>query len=521
MSVPDLTLGTPSSELREGQTLLGHADGEQVLLARCGDGLLYAVGARCTHYGGPLEEGLVVGDTVRCPWHHAAFNLKTGRNLRPPALNHLPRWSVEERDGVARVTSREAAPSSAEAAPSGTLGREPARALPHEPASVVIVGGGAAGAVAALTLRREGYTGPVTILDEGHSPPCDRPNLSKDYLAGNAPEEWIPLFPDSWYEENDIDLQLGAHVRALDTQQRRLTLEDGTDVPFGSLLIATGAHPITLPLENSDRIMYLRTLADSRAIIKAAEGARAVAVIGASFIGLEVAASLRARGLKVTVIAPEERPLERILGPELGDFVRELHESKGVEFRLRQTVTGLDDTHVTLEGGDRLEADLVVAGIGVQPNIRAARDAGLRTDRGVMVNEFLETDVKDIFAAGDVARWPSPVSGEPVRIEHWVVAQRQAVTAARNILGFREPFTAVPFFWSQHYDVTIAYVGHASRWDRHEVKGSIQDHDCEVRYWSGSKLLALASIFRDRTSLEVEVEMERRFGRDLGRGNRD
>lgn len=504
LSGPDLSRGVPSSELREGQTLLGHADGEQVLLARCGDGRLYAVGARCTHYGGPLEEGIVVGDTVRCPWHHAAFNLKTGRNLRPPALNHLPCWSVEERDGVAKVTSRQAAPPST--APGSQL-----RALPHVPESVVIVGGGAAGAVAAMTLRREGYTGPVVILDEGHSPPCDRPNLSKDYLAGTAPEEWIPLFPDSWYQENDVDLRLGAHVRAIDAKVRRVTLEDGTYVPFGSLLIATGAHPITLPLPNGERIMYLRTVADSRAIIRAAQNARKVAVIGTSFIGLEVAASLRARGLHITVIAPEERPLERILGTELGDFVRELHESKGVKFRLRQTVTAMDDTHVTLESGDRLEADMVVAGVGVQPNIRVAQAAGLRTDRGVVVNEFLETRAEGIFAAGDVARWPSPFSGEPVRIEHWVVAQRQAVTAARNILGFREPFTAVPFFWSQHYDVAIAYVGHASRWDRVEVEGSIRDHDCEVRYFSGDRLLALASIFRDRASLDVEAEMERRF----------
>ena len=201
--------------------------------------------------------------------------------------------------------------------------------------------------------------------------------------------------------------------------------------------------------------------------------------------------------------------MERILGADMGDFVRALHEDHGVIFHLEDTVTAVTDRRATLKSGGVLEADLVIFGVGVKPRLELAEKAGLKMDRGVLVNEFLETSAPGIYAAGDIARWPDPRSGENIRVEHWVVAVRQGQVAARNMLGQREKFDAVPFFWSQHYDVPINYVGHAGKWDEIEVDGSVADKDCVLRYRHNGRVLAVSSIYRDLDSLKAEVEMER------------
>lgn len=253
----------------------------------------------------------------------------------------------------------------------------------------------------------------------------------------------------------------------------------------------------------------LRSLADSRAIINAAQGARRALVIGASFIGLEAAAALRARDIEIHVVAPEKRPMERVLGAQMGDFVRALHEEHGVIFHLEDTVVAIDGRRATLKSGVVLEADVVVVGVGVRPRQALAESAGLALDRGVVVNAYLETSVPGIYAAGDIARWPDPHSGENIRVEHWVVAERQGQTAARNMLGQREKFDAVPFFWSQHYDVPINYVGHAEQWDEIAADGDIGARDCVLRYKRKGRVLAVASIYRDLASLQAELAMER------------
>ena len=496
---PDLTLGVSLSDIPDGGTLGGHAAGRPVLLARDGDSV-WAVDGACTHYSGPLADGLRTGHTVRCPWHHACFDLRTGEATRAPALRPLARWKVTQRKGQVFVGE--------------PLGDSPPRRAPRRvPTSIVIIGAGAAGDAAADMLRREGYDGPITMIGEDDSPPVDRPNLSKDYLAGNAPEEWIPLRSSEYFTEQDIDLVLGKKVERIEPSASRISLSDGSQLSYGALLIATGASPIQLlSSAYSGRIKYLRTLSDSRQIIEAARNAATAVVIGASFIGLEVAASLRARKLRVSVVAPEALPLERVLGVELGEFIRQLHEANGVEFHLGQTARMVDPTCVILDDRRRLPADLVVAGIGVRPNDQLAAEAGLRVGKGIFVNEFLETSAPGIYAAGDVARYPDPRTGQSIRVEHWVHAQRQGQAAARNILGAGEPYGDVPFFWSAHYGETIAYVGHAESWDRIDVDGHIGDRDAAVSYISNGRQLAVATIGRDRASLEAEVRMERDAG---------
>src|SRR5258707_12104410 len=278
---PDLAQGIELAQLPDGGKLVGHVGSDEILLVRHG-AEIFAVAAHCTHYHGPLADGIVVGDNVRCPWPHACFDLRTGEALRAPALSPLACWAVEQRGGKIFVGEKRAEP-----APTLRVAQE------NMPANIVIIGGGAAGFAAAERLRRTQYSGRIVMLSDDNAPPVDRPNLSKDYLAGTAPEDWVPLRPDSFYSENGIDLRLTTNATGIDVRAREVVLQDGTRGAYDRLLLATGAEPVRLSVPGAElpHVRMLRSLADCRAIIERAAAARRTVVLGASFIGLEVAAA--------------------------------------------------------------------------------------------------------------------------------------------------------------------------------------------------------------------------------------
>ena len=491
---PDLQAGLRTSEFADGGMIAGHVGDDPVLLARKGDDF-FALDAFCTHYHGPLAEGLIVGETVRCPWHHACFDLRTGSAVGAPAMRPLRVYSTVRDGDVVRVVAD---------------ARNIANPQASDPAHILIIGAGAAGSFAASELRRSGFAGRVTLLTSDERLPFDKPNLSKDYLAGRAQEDWIPLRPETEYASDRVDLRLGATVDAIDPARGEITMASGDRIAFDRLILATGARPrhLDVPTAPEARVFYLRTWADADALLAVAATSRRAVVIGASFIGLETAASLRERGLDVTVVGAEERPLERVLGREIGDFVRHTHEAHGVRFRLGHRPREIRTDAVVLDDGSIEPCDFVVAGIGVDPDLALAERAGLAVDRGIVVNDFLQTSAPNVFAAGDAVRFPDARSGRSIRVEHWVAAGRQGQVAARNAMGRRERFTSVPFFWSQHYDLVFAYVGHAERADDVELFGSLAATNAAAVYRDGGRIAAVATLFRDDVSLAVEVAME-------------
>jgi apoptosis-inducing factor 3 len=500
---PDLAAGVPLSTIPDGGMLVGHAQGQAVLLSRRGNEV-FAIGATCTHYSGPLGEGLLVGDTVRCPWHHACFSLRTGEALRAPALSPVSRWATERRGDTVVVTNEMKAPDGATPLP-GAVTASPSGDVKR----IVIVGAGVAGNAAGEMLRRRGFAGTITMLGADPATPYDRPNLSKDYLAGTAEESWLPLHSPSFYKRHDIELLTSTRVKSVDVAAKKALLESGDAREFDRLLLATGADPIRLKIPGADQkhVYYLRTLADSEAIIAAAEKGKRAVVVGASFIGLEVAASLRTRELDVTVVAPEAVPLVKVFGGRLGAYVKSLHEQHGVKFRLQKSVSAFGASDVTLDDGTKIPADIVVVGIGVRPSLDLAKQMGLTVDNGVVVNEYLESSAPGIYAAGDIASFPYR-TGERIRVEHFVVAERQGQHAAENMLGARRKFDDIPFFWSAHFGKEIRYVGHASTADDFSVGGDIGKENAIVAYREKGRTVAFASLGRDLACLQAERALE-------------
>lgn len=496
---PDLAAGIPVADLPSSGLLSGKVGGEDVLLVR-GTSRVFAVGAKCTHLGAPLAKGVVVGNTIRCPWHHACFDVGSGEATVAPAFRPLRRWAVEERDGTVFVRDVVHAARAPASSPAGE-GR------------VVIVGAGAGGYAAADALVRLGYAGTVTMVGSDPAAPYDRTLLSKDFLDGKVGEDRLPIEGDG-LAERGVDLRLGATVVSIDPEDRRIGLADGTTLPYAALILATGSEPKRLAVPGADlpHVLTFRTADDARAILARAARARRIVVAGGSFIGLEAAASLRERGYDVAVVTPERAPFAKVFGTEVSDAIMAAHRKHGTAFHLGRQIARITPGAVALDDGRAIEADLVVVGVGVKPRVDLAEAAGLAIGDGVLVNEHLRTSRRDIYAVGDIARWPDPHSGTRVRVEHWAVAARHGQVAALNIAGQPRRYDAVPFFWTKHFDVSVRYLGHATDWDEARLEGDLAGKDAQVELSRNGEPLALATVDRDIASLAREIDMERRLG---------
>ena len=491
---PDFAAGIP--DLYDGAMLQGHYDRQAVIAVRRGSEY-FVLAAACAHWGENLAGGAVIGDTIRCAHHHACFSIRSGEATCPPALGPIQSFKVEKRGSGRLVT--------------GKTKPVPQRRVSDGPSSVVIIGGGAAGSACALALRDEGYAGPIVLISADKDLPCDRPNVSKDYLAGNAPEEWLFLRDaDSW-KAAGIDVRLGVTVTSIDRAAKSVKLSNGSSVSYGALLVATGADAIRLQIPGADlpHVHVLRSVADARQILAGVNDTHRAVVIGSSFIGMEAAASLKARGLDVHVVSPDAVPFVKALGAAAGGVLHAAHLENGVVFHLGRRPASISSTEAVLDDGSKIAAQLVVMGVGVRPSLSLAEAAGLQVDRGLLVDAQLRTSDANIWAAGDAVRYVDGRSNESVRIEHWVVAQRQGQLAARAMLGQTVELDLVPFFWTTQFGVSLRYIGHAESWDTIDVAGDPRSKTCAFAYRKAGKTLALAFYGRDREALIAEDALSR------------
>lgn len=499
MAERDLAKGIASTELEEGQIVAGMVDGRDVVLVRH-RGRVCALSGQCTHLKAPLMDGIVADGTLRCPWHHARFDLETGEAVGAPAFASLDRFAVVEEDGQVRIDGP-AAPIE--------------RPVPKADAGIgriVIIGAGAAGHACAEMLVRHGAGAAVTIIDEEGDAPYDRTFCSKQYLAGKADREDAAL-----PALGGVDYRSGVGVARIDRDRKTAVLRDGTDISYDTLVLATGASPVQAEFYGADRndVHVIRTMADADRLIAATAGVEKAIVMGSSYIGLEVAASLIARGLSVVVVSSDELPLEKTAGPEVGAMIRDLHQSKGVEFHLGRRIARWDGNVAMLDDGTQVEGDIVVAGIGVTPRIALAEAAGLTlADKaaggGVQVDAMLRTSDPAICAIGDIASVPDPRLGHPIHVEHWVVAQRMGQWLARHLLGQVEgDYQDVPFFWSGHYDLSLRYVGHVAAPDDRTIDGNAREQEFAVSFAEDGREQAILTAGRDELGLQKEYRWER------------
>src|SRR5215216_662475 len=488
-------------DLRDGEMKEVSVDETRLLLARVGD-KFYAVSATCPHYGAPVAEGALCGTRIVCPWHHAVFNVINGNLEEPPALDSLTSYEVRVEGERIFVSLPEKVEDR----------RTPAMAKQDpivDSRQFVIIGAGAAGYAASQALREEGFRGNVVMITREDRAPYDRPNLSKDYLQGHAEPEWMPLRGDEFFKEHDIQLILNREVTRVDARGKTITFEGGETMDYDALLVATGGAPVRLNIPGADlkNVSALRSFADADAIIETAARSRRAVVVGASFIGMEAAYSLRERGLEVTVIAPSREPFETTLGAEVGALFRRVHESHGIRFKLGSIVYRFEGNHnveaVTLDSGERIETDMVVVGVGVRPVTQFIDGVELDHAGAIIVDSRLRAG-DGIYAAGDIAAFIDSRTGERIRIEHWRTAQQQGRTAARNMIGRDVEFDAVPFFWTQQFDAGLIYVGHGKSWDEIIYRGDVLSREFLAFYVKNDRILAVAGMNRDREMAEIE-----------------
>ena len=489
------------SDLQNGEMKQAQVGDTDVLLAKV-DGQFYALYAKCTHYGAPLADGILHGRRLVCPWHHACFDVKTGRHLEACGIDGLPTYDlrIEGEDVIVRV------PDDSPDRVTNMM----ARPEPANSKSYVIIGGGAAGAYAAEGMREAGFTGRITLISAEAEVPYDRPNCSKEFLQDEAPEEWMPLRPESFYKEHDIILLKGHKVTRVGPGKKQIHFEKGNPLAYDKLLIATGSVPRLLPIPGADskHVRTLRTLRDSRELRELGKKADKAVIIGSSFIGLESAMSLQHLGCEVTVVAPEKLPFAHIWGDAVGQRILKWHETEGVQFRLGRTVKHIynqsEVSSVELDDESRLEANLVLVCIGVQPATSFLEGLTREKDGGIRVDEYLHAG-QDIYAAGDITHYPE--KGKHVRIEHWKVACQQGRVAGMNMVGAHLKYHAVPFFWSAQQDKVLGYAGHVKDYDETIVEGDLDGPSFLVHYIKDGAIRATLSLFRDKELCAIQELM--------------
>ena len=365
----------------------------------------------------------------------------------------------------------------------------------------MIVGGGPAAAAAVQELRAREFDGRIVIVGEELHPPYERPPLSKEYLRGEQGGDTLPVHPEGWYGEQDIDLRLGVRARRLDPVGPAVELDGGERLDADAVLLATGGRPRRMPGDPSERVLYLRTIEDSDRIREVIRSGRLV-VVGAGFIGAEVAASARSQGAEVTMLEKNQVPLNRAIGEEMGTLYAGIHRDHGVDLRTEDGVAAVEETEggvvVRTERGDAIEADAVLVGIGIQPNVELAEEAGLEIDDGVAVDEACRSSAPGVFACGDVANHRHPVFGRPIRVEHFDNALKMGTHVAGAMLGDEAPFDDPHWFWSDQYDVNLQYAGFAYAWDEIVIRGSLEDRVFVAFYLNEGVLLGALGLNRGK-----------------------
>jgi NADPH-dependent 2,4-dienoyl-CoA reductase/sulfur reductase-like enzyme/nitrite reductase/ring-hydroxylating ferredoxin subunit len=496
MNKVDLKIGKVN-DLQIGEMKQIRVDNHQILLARLEEKKFYATAAHCTHSGAPLEKGILSEERVVCPWHNACFNITTGDQEQPPGLDALPSFPVHLEGENVIIELPEKVPMQR----THTM----AKHNPNADSRVfAIIGTGAAGNMAAETLRREGFQGQIFLITKEEKLPYDRTKLSKKYLQGNASAEDLPQRSCEFYQEYDIELRCGRAVTQVDPKLKTITFEDQSKLSYNKLLVATGGKAIKLDVPGADleNIYTLHQFKDADQILGNIEQAKQAVIVGSSFIGMEVAASLAKQGIAVTVVSPDSVPFEKILGKEIGKMFQKLHENQGVSFKLGTKVTqfeGSDKVSAAItENGEKIPTDLVIVGIGVKPVTQFINGVEINNqDNSVVVNEYLQA-TDDVYAVGDIAQFPYQPTGKMTRIEHWRLAAQHGRIAAQNMLGKMIKFTEVPFFWSGQYDVKLRYAGHAEDWDEIIIDGELNQQNFLVFYIKDNQVLAVAGCGRDR-----------------------
>ena len=498
-----------ADDLADGEMKEVKAGGAKVLLVRRGE-TFYAVGAVCPHYGAPLSKGIVCENRVVCPWHKSVFSLETGDVLEPPSPDGLPRYAVRVEGGDVIVTVPEDAP---EKAPP-----PPMPAGPADGRTLVVLGAGAAGRAAVETLRGEAkFTGRVVLIGREAMPPYDRTQLSKGVLTGKKEVDDLPIRPQAFYDERLIE-RIVADVKTVDTAAKRIEYDAGPPLEYDALLLAPGGTPRTLgvPGEDARNVFTLRTADDARELVDAADDGDGwivsghVVVVGNGFIGLESAANLTTRGLKVTLVSDDEIPLKKVMGEAVGRRIRSLHESKGVKFVVGE-VAGFKTennraTAAKLKDGTELPGDLFIVGLGVTPATEIVKGIDRRKDGGLTVDDHLKA-ADNVYAAGDVAAFPDPQTGDTIRVEHWRLAEQHGRVAALNMAGGDVAFDAAPYFWSNQFDARLDYAGHAEDFDETIIDGDVENGPFVAFYVKGGRVLAASAMKRDEQTMALLERM--------------